>query len=282
MIEVAHPELSVARQCELLELARSSYYFRPQGESDENLALMHLIDEVYTRWPFFGVPKMTAWLQNQGHVVNHKRVERLMRLMGLRAIYCKPKLSRGHPGHKKYPYLLRELRIVRPDQVWCTDITYIRMRLGFAYLVAIMDWYSRFVLSWTLSISMDTEFCLAALQAALGHSRPDIFNTDQGAQFTSEAFTGYLLDQGIRISMDGRGRVFDNIFVERLWRSVKYEEVYLQDYATVWEAEAGLDRYFEFYNHERPHQALDYKTPAQVYADKNGKGVTAEFSLSNA
>ena len=265
MIEFAHPRLSIQRQCVLLGLNRSSYYYEPAAESAFNLELMRRIDEQYLRTPFFGSPKMTAWLRRQGYAVNHKRIERLMRLMGLQAIAPGPQTSQKHPEHPIYPYLLHELAIVRPNQVWATDITYIRMAYGFLYLVAIMDWFSRFVLSWRLSNTLDVGFCLEALEEALGFGRPEIFNSDQGAQFTSGDFTGALKQQGIQISMDGRRRAVDNIFVERLWRSVKYEEFYLKDYRDGNETFAGLGTYFGFYNTERPHQALDYRTPQEVH-----------------
>ena len=234
-------------------------------ETAENLRLMRLLDEQYTRTPFYGVRKMVWWLDEQGYAVNPKRVRRLMRLMGLEAIYPKPRLSLPAPGHKIYPYLLRDLTISRPDQTWCSDITYIRLRGGFIYLVAVMDWFSRYVLAWEVSVSLETSFCVSALNWALDRGRPDIFNTDQGSQFTSHDFTGRLEDHGIDISMDGRGRVMDNIFIERLWRTVKYEEIYLKDYRDVPEAMANLKIYFGFYNHERPHQALGYQTPAEIY-----------------
>ena len=229
---------------------------------------MRRIDEQYLRTPFYGVPKMTDWLRKQHHAVNPKRVRRLMRLMGLEAIYPKPKLSEPAAGHRIYPYRLRDLAIVRPNQVWATDITYIRLRQGFVYLVAVMDWFSRYVLAWELSNSMDTGFCLSALDWALKAARPEIFNSDQGAQFTSDAFTGRLETHGITISMDGRGRVIDNIFIERLWRSVKYEEVYLNDYTGMLDATGALGRYFVFYNRERSHQSLGYRTPEDVYFRK--------------
>ena len=270
MIEPEHPVLSVRRQCQLLEMARSGLYYEPRGESPENLALMRLIDETYTRWPFYGVRRMTAWLRRQGHGVNPKRVRRLMRLMGLEAIYAKPRLSASGKAHKRYPYLLRDVVIDRADQVWSADITYLRLRGGFLYLVAVMDWHSRYVLSWELSRSLEGEFCVRALEHALAGGRPEIFNTDQGVQFTSEAFTGVLEGREIAISMDGRGRVFDNIFSERLWRTVKYEEVFLRDYADAEEARQGLRAYFRFYNQERLHQALRYHTPAEVYEGRAG------------
>jgi putative transposase len=265
LIEPAHPQLSVAQQCALLGLARSSWYYTPQGESLENLALMRKIDEQYTQTPFYGIRRMTAWLRQQGYAVNHKRVGRLLRLMGLEALYPKPRLSVPGAVEKRYPYLLRGRPITAVNEVWSTDITYVRMQHGFLYLVAVLDWYSRYVLAWELSNTLDTGFCLTALESALAHGQPTIFNTDQGVQFTSAAYTRRLEQAGIQISWDGRGRALDNVFVERLWRSVKWEEVYLKDYQTVAEAVSGLDHYFRFYNHERPHQALGYQTPAQVY-----------------
>jgi putative transposase len=265
LIEPANRELSLTRQCALLGMARSSWYYTPHGESLENLELMRMLDEQYTRTPFYGIRRMTAWLRQQGYAVNHKRVGRLLRLMGLEALYPKPRLSVPGRGEKRYPYLLRGLSVARSDQVWSTDITYIRLQRGFLYLVAILDWYSRFVLAWELSNTLDSAFCLAALETALARSRPEIFNTDQGVQFTSQAYTSRLEVAGVQISWDGRGRALDNVFVERLWRTVKWEEVYLKDYQTVAEAVSGLDSYFRFYNQERPHQALGYLTPAQVY-----------------
>jgi len=253
------------RQCELLGVNRAGLYYEPVGESAENLLLMRLLDEQYTRAPFYGSRRMTAWLASVGHEVNRKRVSRLMELMGIEAVYPKPKLSQAGEGHRIYPYLLRGTTVERVNQVWSTDITYIRMAQGFLYLVAIMDWFSRFVLSWSLSLTMEVEFCVEALKRALRRGCPEIFNSDQGAQFTSEKFTGELAERQIAISMDGRGRCLDNIFVERLWRSLKYEEVYLKDYASVAEARAGISGYFQFYNHQRLHQSLDYRTPAVVY-----------------
>ena len=252
----------------MLGLSRASLYYEPVEESQENLWLMRLIDRQYTQVPFYGSRRMTAWLQSQGYAVNRKRVVRLMRGMGIEAVYAKPKLSQPGEGHKIYPYLLRRLRIERCDQVWCTDITYIPMAHGFLYLVAVMDWFSRFVLSWALSMTMELEFCLEALRGALRRGRPEIFNSDQGSQFTSERFLGELERRNIAISMDGRGRCLDNIFIERLWRSLKYEEVYLRDYQFVPEARAGIEKYFQFYNHERLHQSLGYQTPAAMYFGK--------------
>jgi len=267
-IEPGHPELSIQRQCELIGLPRASYYRGGAGgeESAENLELMRLIDEEYTRHPFYGSRTMGLWLRRQGHAVNRKRVRRLMRRMGLESVAPKPNTSRAAPGHKVYPYLLGGLEISRPDQVWCTDITYIRMAKGFVYLAAVMDWHSRYVLSWEISVTMDEGFCVSALESALRrHGSPEIFNTDQGAQFTGKAFTGVLDAAGVRISMDGKGRALDNIMVERLWRSVKYEEIYLKDYQSVSELIEALKVYFDFYNHERPHQSHGGATPAQVY-----------------
>ena len=268
-MEPSNPDISILRQCELLGLPRSSYYYQPRGESPLNLKLMRLLDEQYTRTPFYGSPKMTLWLKSQGHEVNHKRVERLMGLMGLKAIYPKPNTSKPHPENKIYPYLLRGVKIDHVDQVWSADITYIRMRAGFLYLTAVIDWFSRYVLSWQLSNTLESSFCVEALEEALRVKQPEIFNTDQGTQFTSEGFTGLLKDREIAISMDGRGRCLDNIFVERLWRTVKYEEVYLHDYQTPAEAYLGLKKYLEFYNTERYHQALGYKTPYEVYNFKS-------------
>lgn len=260
-----HRDLPISRQCKLIGIARSSYYYKPRAESELNIELMRLIDEQYTKSPFYGIPRMTAFLRNKGYKVNHKRVERLMRIMGIQAIHPKKRLSVHDNSHRIYPYLLKNLTISYPDQVWCSDITYIRMRKGFVYLTAVMDWYSRYILSWNLSISLDARFCVEALQDALLMGKPEIFNTDQGSQYTSTEFTSILEDAGTRISMDGRSRVFDNIFIERLWRSLKYEEVYLKDYNDVWEAEQGIRNYFMFYNTERLHSALGYKTPQQVY-----------------
>jgi putative transposase len=265
MIEPNHPQLSMRRQCELLGLNRSTLYYEPASESVENLHLMRLIDEQYLRTPFYGWPRMTACLHRQGYAVNHKRVQRLMQKMGLQAIYPKPKTTRASQERKVYPYLLRGLKISRPNFVWSADITYVPMRHGFMYLVAVIDWFSRYVLTWQLSNTLDGYFCLDALQQALRVGRPEMFNTDQGVQFTAHEFTGCLATAQIRISMDGRGRALDNIFIERLWRSVKYEDIYLKEYATVQELDVGLVDYFRFYNHERPHQSLAYRTPAEVH-----------------
>jgi putative transposase len=264
-VDPSHADISVRRQCELLGVNRASLYYEPAGESQENLRLMRLIDEQYTRAPFYGSRKMTAWLRTKGFEINRKRVSRLMALMGIEAVYPKPKLSQPGEGHRIYPYLLEGIEVKRVNQVWSTDITYIRMAQGFTYLVAVMDWHSRFVLSWSLSLTMELDFCLEALRSALRRGRPEIFNSDQGSQFTSETFTGELAAREIAISMDGRGRCLDNIFIERLWRSLKYEEVYPKDYSLVSEARASIGRYFRFYNYERPHQSLGYRTPATVY-----------------
>ena len=265
LIEPKHLQLSVRRQCELLGLQRSTCYYEAVPESAVNLSLMRQIDEQYLRRPYYGSRRMTEWLRDQGEEVNRKRVQRLMRLMGLEAIYPKRHTSKPGVGHKIYPYLLRNVAITRPNQAWGSDITYVPLRCGFLYLVAILDWYSRYVLTWRLSNTLDGDFCLEALDEALLIARPEIFNTDQGAQFTSREFTGRLEAAGVTISMDGRGRALDNVFVERLWRTVKYEDVYLQNYATGAECHAGLAAYLTFYCEERPHQSLEYRTPAEVY-----------------
>ena len=265
MIEPEYPTLSIRRQCELIGLNRSSYYSEPASESPLNLLLMRLIDEEYTRAPFYGYRKMTVRLEKRGYEVNHKRVARLMAKMGLQAVSPRRRTSIPDKQHKKYPYLLRGLTIDRPNQVWAADVTYVPLPLGFMYLVAIMDWFSRFVVAWQLSNTLDGAFCLDALRLALRHGQPEIFNSDQGVQFTAHDFTDELEAAGIRISMDGRGRVFDNIFVERLWRSVKYEDIYIKDYRTVPALTAGLGAFFNLYNYERPHQSLGYAVPADVH-----------------
>ena len=264
-------EISLRRQCALLGVNRAGLYYEPMGESEENLHLMRLMDEQYTRAPFYGSRRMTAWLATQGFEVNRKRVSRLMALMGIEAVYPKPKLSQPGEGHKIYPYRLRGVAVERVNQVWSTDITYIRMAQGFVYLVAVMDWFSRYVLSWSLSLTMEIDFCIAALKSALRRGRPEIFNSDQGSQFTSERFTTELESREIAISMDGRGRCMDNIFIERLWRSLKYEEVYLKDYQSVTEARDGIEKYFRFYNQDRLHQSLEYRTPAGLYLAQGGR-----------
>jgi putative transposase len=256
LIDVDHPQLSVRRQCELLGLNRSSYYYEPASETKENLAVMRLIDEEYTAHPFYGSRRMTLWLNQQGQEVNRKRVQRLMRLMGLEAIYPKPKLSVADRQHKVYPYLLRDVVIGRVDQVWSTDITYVPLAAGFMYLAAVIDWYSRYVIAWRLSNTLDE---------ALSQGKPEVFNTDQGVQFTAAAWTSRLERAGVAVSMDGKGRWADNVFVERLWRTVKYEDVYLKGYEVVPQLQAGLEAYFPFYNEVRPHQSLDNRAPAVVY-----------------
>ena len=272
LIEPSHPGLSIGEQCQLLGLARSSYYYQPRPESEENLLLMRLLDEQYTRAPFYGSRKMASWLNTQGYPVERKRVRRLMQLMGLEAMYPKPKTSLPGLRAQKYPYLLRGVNIERCNQVWSCDITYIRLQRGFIYLMAVIDWYSRYVLSWEISVTLETNFCLDALDRALRLATPEIFNNDQGVQFTSDEFTSRLKAADIRISWDGRGRALDNIFVERLWRSVKYEEVYIKDYQSVPDAVNNLRAYFDFYNQERLHQALDYQTPAHMYLGRQSRG----------
>jgi putative transposase len=267
LIEVGHPALSVRRQCELLGLSRSSLYYEPACETAEDLRLMRRIDEQYTARPFYGSRRMTRWLIEQGEEVNRKRVQRLMRTMGLEAIYPKPRLSAAGKGYKVYPYLLRGVTIERADQVWSTDITYVPMTSGFMYLAAVIDWFSRYVIAWRLSNTLDGAFCLEMLEEALRSGKPEVFNTDQGVQFTADAFTGCLESAGVAVSMDGRGRALDNVFVERLWRSVKYEDIYIRGYEAVPELHRGLGRYFGFYNDERLHQSLGYRTPATVYRE---------------
>lgn len=267
LIEPGHKHFSIRHQCGLLGLARSTYYFEPAQESEENLALMREIDETNLKYPFFGRRQMTSWLNARGRSVNVKRVERLMKCMGIEAIYPRPRTSEPGKGHKIYPYLLRNVEITHANQVWSTDITYVPMETGYMYLVAIMDWYSRHVIAWRLSNTLDSTFCIDALAEAFESAKtmPSIFNTDQGAQFTSHAFTQLLLDKEIAISMDGKGRALDNVFIERLWRTVKYEEIYLKQYATVADLYSSLAAYFNFYTHERPHQSLGGRTPWNVY-----------------
>jgi putative transposase len=266
LVDRADPDLSVSAQCRLLKVARSTLYYIPKPMEAEDLVLMRRMDEIYMSTPFYGSRRMAAALEREGWVVNRKRVRRLMRLMGLEAIYEKPNTSRRHPAHKVYPYLLRGLVIERPNHVWCADITYIPMAKGFVYLVAVMDWFSRRVLSWRLSIGMETDFCVETLEDAMArYGQPEIFNTDQGVQFTSADFLEALERRGVRVSMDGKGRFLDNIFIERLWRSLKYEEVFIKAYGAVAEARRGIGAWISFYNDERPHQALGYRTPAEVY-----------------
>ena len=292
MVDRRHPALSTLRQCALLGISRSGVYYRPRGPSRNDLAVMKQIDQQYLATPFYGSRRMRVWLGRQGCRASRKRVQRLMRTMGLSAIYRRPRTSKPAPGHKVYPYLLRSMEITSPNQVWAADITYIPMDRGFLYLVAVMDWYSRHVVAWRLSNTLDADFCVEALKEALGKGKPEVFNTDQGSQFTSEGFTGLLEQHGVRVSMDGKGRYSDNIFVERLWRTVKYEEVYLKAYSNGREAKAGLDAYFRFYNTQRAHQALGYRTPAEVVneqsapsedqsIDKNWSSSRASVTLGN-
>ena len=271
MIDFGSSQLSIRRQCELLGLNRSSYYYEPALETIENLQLMRRIDEQYLKTPYFGSRRMAIVLAGEGEEVNRKRIQRLMGLMGLEAIHPGPRTTVRNPDHKVYPYLLRGVKVERRDQVWSSDITYIPMHQGFMYLTAVIDWYSRYVLSWSLSNSLDGRFCKESLEEALRGGKPEIFNTDQGVQYTARSFTGRLEEAGVLVSMDGRGRALDNVFVERLWRSLKYEEVYLKDYRSVSELVSGLTSWFRFYNHERPHQSLKYRTPAEVYQEA-GRG----------
>lgn len=259
-------KLSLVRQCELLNLHRSLLYYQPSEVSSEDLAMMALMDKQYLKTPFYGYRKMTIFLQKEGYNVNHKRVRRLMKLMRIEAIYARQNTSKSNKEHKIYPYLLKNVSITRVNQVWATDITYVPMAKGFMYLIAVLDLYSRYVIAWDISNSMEAEWCANILKIALdNHGKPDIFNTDQGSQFTSDIFISILLENGIQPSMDGKGRAIDNIFIERLWRSVKYEDIYLWSYSDGWELETGLKKYFNFYNQERPHQSLRYKTPKEIY-----------------
>ena len=267
MIATDHPGLSIRRQCELVSISRASFYRQPAGESTENLELMRLIDKAFMEMPWYGSRQMARHLRRLGWRVGRKRVRRLMKKIGLVAIYQVPKTSEPHPQHKIYPYLLRHLSIDHPDQVWCADVTYIPMRRGFLYLVAIMDWFSRKVLAWRLSNTLEADFCVAALEDAIArYGKPDIFNTDQGSQFTGFDFTNTLKDAGIRISMDGRGRWMDNVFIERLWRSLKYECVYLNAFETGSQVRAGIGSWIKYYNRDRPHSSFDGRTPNEVYA----------------
>jgi putative transposase len=276
--------LSIRQQCELLNVTRSVFYRSAKGESTskDNAQLMSLLDECYTAHPYYGSRKMVLWLRDHyQQIVNRKRIRRLMYMMGLVAMAPGPNTSKKHPQHKIYPYLLRGVDIKKPNQVWSTDITYIRMGRGFMYLTVVMDWYSRCVLSWRISNSMDTHFCVESLEEAIErYGKPEIFNSDQGSQFTSAAFTGVLIENDIKISMDGKGRALDNIFVERLWRTVKYEDIYLKGYSHVAELYAGLTNYFQFYNHQRPHQSLNYATPSSVYLAAKGGGASIPDKFS--
>jgi len=265
LIEPENPHLSIRRQCELLALNRSSYYLAPAVESEENLRVMRLIDQQFLETPFYGSRRMTACLERAGETVNRKRVRRLMELMGLEALHPKPRTTTAAPDARAYPYLLRDRALTHADEVWSSDITYVPMKRGFMYLTAVIDWYSRYVLSWRLSNTLEGRFCLEALDEALTMGRPEIFNTDQGSQFTSREYTGRLEEAGIAVSRDGRGRALDNVFVERLWRSVKYEDIYIKDYERAMELELGLTAYFQFYDERRLHQSLDYRTPGEVY-----------------
>ncbi len=265
LIELDVPHLSICRKCELLGLNRSTYYLPPAAESEENLRLMRLIDEQYLKTPFYGSRRMTVFLERRGETVNRKRIRRLMAIMGLEALHPKPRTTTAAPDARAYPYLLRDRVLTHINEVWSSDITYVPMRHGFTYLTAVIDWYSRYVLSWRLSNTLEGRFCLEALEEALTLGRPEIFNTDQGSQFTSREYAGRLEEAGIAVSRDGRGRALDNVFVERLWRSVKYEDIYIKDYGQVNELESGLTAYFRFYDEDRPHQALDYRTPGEVH-----------------
>jgi putative transposase len=267
MVSRPHADFSIARQCALLKVPRSTLYYKPKPVSDDDLTLMRRIDEIYMKWPFYGSRKMVAELRGEHRDVNRKRVRRLMRLMGIEAIYQKPNTSRKHSAHKIYPYLLKNLDIDHANHVWCSDITSIPMARGFVYLVAVMDWFSRRVLAWRLSITLEGDFCFDALQEAMDrYGKPKIFNTDQGSQFTAEAFTALLEASGVQVSMDGKGRFLDNIFIERLWRSLKYEDIFIKAYGSVAEARLGIQAWMRFYNDERKHQALGYRTPHEIFA----------------
>jgi putative transposase len=272
LIDPDHPQLSICRQCELIGLNRSTFYLAPATESEENLRLMRLIDEQYLEAPFYGSRRMAASLRRRGEAVNRKRVRRLMTLMGLEGLHPGPRTTIAAPDARAYPYLLRDRALTRVDEVWSSDITYVPMRRGFMYLTAVIDWYSRYVLSWRLSNTLEGRFCLEALDEALARGRPEIFNTDLGSQFTSREYTGRLEEAGVAVSRDGRGRALDNVFVERLWRSVKYEDIYIKDYSDVPELETGLAAYFRFYDEERPHQSLAYMTPGEVYRAGGQRG----------
>jgi putative transposase len=275
LVEPNNPHLSICRQCELLGLSRSTYYLAPAAESEENLRLMRLIDEQYLKTPFYGSRRMAASLRRRGEAVNRKRVQRLMTLMGLEGLHPGPRTTIAATDGRAYPYLLRDRVLTRVDEVWSSDITYVPMRRGFMYLTAVIDWYSRYILSWRLSNTLEGRFCLEALDEALARGRPEIFNTDQGSQFTSREYTGRLEEAGVAVCRDGRGRALDNVFVERLWRSVKYEDIYIKDYSEVTELESGLTAYFRFYDEERPHQSLAYMTPGEVYrAGVRGRGIS--------
>ncbi len=282
MIEPQHSELSITRQCRLVSISRSTYYYEGSGESEENLELMRLIDEQFLETPFYGSRQMARWLRREGSNVSRKRVRRLMRKMGLQALYQRPRTTIPHPEHRIYPYLLRDREVVRANEVWCSDITYIPLRRGFLYLVAIQDWASRKVLSWRLSNTMDPSFCVEALQEALErYATPEIFNSDQGSQFTSWDFTEPLKEAGVKISMDGKGCWMDNVFIERLWRSLKYECVYLHDFETGSETRAAISWWIDLYNSRRPHSSLDDRTPDEAYVNLGG-ALTSELRSSSA
>lgn len=280
MISKTNKNLSIVRQCRLLDVNRASFYYEPVPDNEDTVTLMNEIQDIWERHPFYGYRRITATLRRAGYKVNNKRIQRLMSKMGLQALYPKPRLSVANAEHKKYPYLLKDLSLERPNQVWATDITYIRMNPGFVYFMAIIDLYSRYIVSWKLSISLDARFCIEALEEALMKGCPEIFNTDQGCQFTSASWIEMLETHGVQISMDGKGRCMDNIYAERLWRSLKYEEVYLKSYESVYEAKESLGLYIEFYNHHRPHQALGYQTPAEVYF-KNRQKITPDGYVGN-
>ncbi len=265
LIEPNNKKINITRQCELLGLSKSAYYYKPIGESLENLLYMRLLDEQYLKTPFYGVARMHAFLHNLGHKVNIKRVRRLLRTMGIEAVYSKPKLSKANSEHYKYPYLLKDLTINKPNMVWSTDITYIHKSHGFLYLSAIIDWYSRYIVAWEISNSLDVSFCVETLEKALEKNKPEIFNTDQGSQYTSSVFVNILKSNDIKISMDGKGRAIDNILIERFWKSIKYEYVYLNEIETGQELWSGINDYINFYNNERFHQSLDYKVPSDFY-----------------
>lgn len=274
---MGHPELSVREQCRILGIHRSNVYYEPVPESAENLQLMRMMDEEHLKRPYRGSRQMMDFFKDEGLVVNRKRIQRLMRIMGIEGLSPKRRTTLQNKGHKVYPYLLRNLEISRPNQVWCCDITYIPLPLGFLYLVAVMDWYSRYVISWRLSNSMDVDFCVEALEEAFTQGKPEICNTDQGSQFTSREFTGVLKAQDVAISMDGKGRAIDNVMIERLWRTVKYEEVYLKEYTSGTECHKGLSEYLDYYDHRRRHQSLNHRTPWEVYCSKPSKQLTASI-----
>lgn len=267
-VEPSHEQLTIDRQCELLGISRPGYYYRPQPMNTEMLELINVVDQVYTDYPFFGTRRMSVCLQEKGYNAGRKLIRRIYQILGLEAIYPKPNLSIPNQENKIYPYLLRDIEVTHSDQIWSTDITYIRLCGGFVYLMAIMDWYSRYVLDWELGVSLEAEFCIETLKRVLRNNQCEIFNTDQGAQFTCRDFTDVLLQNNIRISMDGKGRALDNVFIERLWRSLKYECIYMRSLSTVKEAREEIKRYFRFYNNERPHQSLKYKKPIEIYRGK--------------